>query len=205
MKPAVLCITRQALPVHIPQSNAFGIYDIDLKTISEDQFHFINRDVVDSLTTDRLNIGQALPQILGYTVIQCGDEVLSYSRKKGAEARLHGSRSIGFGGHVDLTDYTQTAGYIGALIQACKRELLEELGLTVHIQDQQFTSLIVDQRNPVGSVHLGLALHIELEQKAQVCIDEHEISDPVWKNLNQLKHEAEEYENWSKLIIEQMA
>ena len=31
MKPAVLCITRQALPVHIPQFNAYGIYDVDLK------------------------------------------------------------------------------------------------------------------------------------------------------------------------------
>lgn len=208
MKPAVLCITRQALPVHIPQSNAFGIYDVDLKHFAEDQFHFINRDIVDSLATDRLQIAQALPQILGYSVIQCGDEVLSYSRKKGAEARLHGSRSIGFGGHVDIADYSEQTdeyvGYLGALIKACERELQEELGLSVQINAEQFTSLIVDQSNPVGSVHVGLALHLRIAHKEQLCIDTNEISDPIWKNVNELKAEIEEYENWSQLIIEQI-
>lgn len=206
MKPAVLCITRQALPVQIPQLNAFGIYPVDLKVVSENQFHFINRDIVDSLVEDRLQIGQALPQILGYSVIQCGKDILSYSRKKGAEVRLHGSRSIGFGGHVDISDYSeQDAGYLNALIKACQRELKEELGLTLQINQQQFDSLIVDQSNLVGSVHVGLPLYIKLENKDQLSIDKNEISDPVWKNINELKAEIEEYENWSKLIIEQMA
>lgn len=208
MKPAVLCVTRQALPVHIPQSNAYGIYAIDLNKIEANQFHFINRDIVDSDQAERYQIGQLLPQILAYSVIRCGNEILTYSRKKGAESRLHGSRSIGFGGHVDIADYSEQAdeyiGYLGALIKACERELHEELGLITTVGTRQFSSIIVDQTNPVGSVHVGLPLEITLLHKYEVQVDPEEISDPVWLTIDELKTNIDEYENWSKLLIKQL-
>ena len=206
MKPAVLCITRQALPVHIPQSSAYGIYDIDLNQVPSDQFHFINRNIVDASDPDRYSVGRLLPQILAYSVIRCGNEILTYSRKKGAESRLHGSRSIGFGGHVDIADYSEQAdeyvGYLGALIKACERELHEELGLVTTIGTRQFDSIIVDQTNPVGSVHVGLPLEITLLHKYEVQVDPEEISDPIWLSINELKANIDAYENWSKLLIE---
>ncbi len=208
MKPAVLCITRQALPVHIPQFNAHGIYDIDLNKIEANQFHFINRDIVDSDQAERYQIGQLLPQILAYSVIRCGNEILTYSRKKGAESRLHGSRSIGFGGHVDIADYSEQAdeyvGYLGALIKACERELHEELGLVTTVGTRQFSSIIVDQSNPVGAVHVGLPLHIHLPHPDGVTVDPNEISDPVWTTVAELKDTVDQYENWSKLLIEKL-
>ena len=137
---------------------------------------------MDSNQPERNQIGQYLPQILAYSVIRCGNEILTYSRKKGAESRLHGSRSIGFGGHVDIADYSEQAdeyvGYLGALTKACERELHEELGLVTTVGTRQFSSIIVDQTNPVGSVHVGLPLEITVLHRNEIEIDPKEISDP---------------------------
>lgn len=206
MKPAVLCITRSVLPDHIPQKDAHGIYPIDLNQIPEDAYHFINRTVCDSSANlDHEIIGQTLPQILAYCVIKCGDEVLTYSRKKGAEARLHGSRSIGFGGHVDIDDHIIsrpiTKRIAFTLQEACSRELKEELSLTYTPMVEYFNQIIIDQTNLVGAVHVGLPLIIEIQSKDEVTANPNEISDPIWLNLEQLKQEKDQYENWSKILI----
>ena len=206
MKPSVLCITRNALSEqNIPSSNAQDIYPFNLKQVAENQFHFINRDIVDDSYPDNHAVGCLLPQILAYCIVKCGDYVLTYSRAKGAETRLHGSRSIGFGGHVDIGDYSEQpdeyVGYLGALIKACERELHEELGLPSFVNTQDFNSIIVDQTNPVGAVHVGLPITIELQTKDAVTANPDEISDPVWTKISDLKNEIDQYENWSKLLI----
>ena len=209
MKPSVLCITRNALSEQsIPSSNAQGIYPFNLNQVAENQFHFINRDIVDDSYPDNHAVGCLLPQILAYCIVKCGDYVLTYSRAKGAETRLHGSRSIGFGGHVDIGDYSEQSdeyvGYLGALIKACERELHEELGLHSSIDTQDFNSIIVDQTNPVGSVHVGLPLEIFVLHRNEVEIDAKEISDPKWVTVAELKETIDQYENWSKLLIEKL-
>ena len=209
MKPSVLCINRSAIVTQgIPANNAHGIYPFDLSQVAQNQYHFINRDVVDSNEKEKHLIGCALPQILGYCVIKCGNHVLTYARKRGAEARLHGNRSIGFGGHVDIADYSEQTdeyvGYLGALIKACERELHEELGLVTTVGTRQFSSIIVDQTNPVGSVHVGLPLEIHLLHKDEVTVDPEEISDSLWLSTDELKANIDEYENWSKLLIKQL-
>lgn len=209
MKPSVLCITRNALSEqNIPSSNANGIYPFSLNQVAENQFHFINRDIVDDSYPDNHAVGCLLPQILGYCVIRCGEYVLTYSRKRGAESRLHGSRSIGFGGHVDISDYSEQSdeyvGYLGALIKACERELHEELGLHSFVDTRLFDSIIVDQTNSVGEVHVGLPLHFHLQTRDELEINPDEISDPVWVTISDLKNEKDQYENWSKLLIEKL-
>ena len=207
MKPSVLCITRNALSEQsIPSSNAQGIYPFNLNQVAENQFHFINRDIVDDSYPDNHAVGCLLPQILGYCVIRCGEYVLTYSRKKGAESRLHGSRSIGFGGHVDIEDYNKSfnAPYFVALATSIERELFEEIGLVHRVGYRNFDSIIVDQTNPVGKVHVGLPLHIQLQTRNELEIDHSEISDPVWTTVAELKDTIDQFENWSKLLIEKL-
>lgn len=202
MKPAVLCITRTALPIHIPQENAYGIYPIDLNQIPNDTYHFINRAICDSSTEINHKIGKALPQILAYCIIKCGDEILTYSRKKGAEARLHNSRSIGFGGHVDIEDLQEyPTDFLYALITSLKRELQEELSFDVDFDIDMLNQIIIDQTNLVGAVHVGLPLIIEIQSKDEITANPNEISDPIWLSLEQLKQEKDQYENWSKILI----
>lgn len=207
MKPAVLCINRSALSqqgISCEKSN--GIYPFELAQVTEDQYHFINRNVCDSDNPKYHQIGCELPQILAYCVIRCGNEILTYSRKKGAETRLHGSRSIGFGGHVDITDFRphKADRYERVLIDACERELQEELNLATLIQPDSFNQIIVDQTNPVGSVHVGLPVLIGLKSKDDITTDLNEISDPIWLSIDELKANIDEYENWSKLLIKQL-
>ena len=62
----------------------------------------------------------------------------------------------------------------------------------------------MDQTNPVGEVHVGLPLHIQLQTRNELEIDHSEISDPVWTTVAELKDTIDQYENWSKLLIEKM-
>ena len=212
-KPAVLCISREALSLQgIPVSDAHGIYPFNLSQVTADQFHFINRRIVDDSYPPHFDVGCLLPQILAYCIIKCGDEILTYSRKKGAEERLHGSLSLGFGGHVDLEDHikgsadnmTLEPSFIQTLLYACDRELEEELNVSPDILDQytenSFNYLIVDQTNSVGSVHVGIPLFIQ-SNKENVKPDPTEIHEPKWQTIAQIKEEIEFYEPWSQLVI----
>ena len=198
MKPAVLCITRDFLP---KIENNF--IDLNFETIAQNAFHFINRDIADSDKENYYEIAKQLPQILGYVVVKCGDEYLSYSRKKGAESRLHGSLSIGFGGHVDIDDFNINSElpYQDSLYLSVRRELEEELNLKEKV-NTSFTKAIVDLSNPVGNVHIGLPSTIELRSKDQVFADPSEISEPEWITKEQLINNLDLYENWSKILIE---
>lgn len=205
MKPSVLCINRSAIVAQgIPANNAQGIYPFDLSQVPQNQYHFINRDVVDSDEKDNHLIGCALPQILGYCIIKCGNHILTYARKRGAEARLYGNRSLGFGGHVDIDDYNknQTKPYFAALAYSIERELFEEVGLQIPISMGMCDTLIVDQSNPVGSVHVGLPILINVGLRNELEIDYSEIADPQWISIQQLKEDIALYENWSQLLIE---
>ena len=207
MKPIVLCITRNALSEqNIPSTNCYGLYPFSLTAVAANQFHFINRDVVDSHYPAHHEVGCTLPQILVYCIIHCDGKVLTYSRSKGAETRLHGSRSIGFGGHVDIEDYSKSfnAPYFVALATSTERELFEEIGLVHRVGYRNFDSIIVDQTNPVGKVHVGLPLHIQLQTRNELEIDHSEISDPVWTTVAELKDTVDQYENWSQILISQL-
>ncbi len=198
MKPAVLCVTRDLLP------KGEGLIPFSINSIPNNHFHFINRSVADIKAEENENlfhVAKNLPQILGYVVIKCGEEYLTYSRKKGAEARLHGSLSIGFGGHVDITDFGEE-GYKGALISSTERELKEELNLEVILSEDSFKNLLVDLKNSVGEVHVGLPLIIEIDDKDFITTDLNEISSPLWVLKEDLVKDVNQFENWSQILIE---
>ena len=199
MKPAVLCINRDFLP-----KTENNLIDFDFESIPQNAFHFINRNVADSDKENYYEIAKQLPQILGYVVVKCVDKYLSYSRKKGAESRLHGSLSIGFGGHVDIDDFdiNSKTPYQNSLYLSVKRELEEELSFKGEVSTS-FTKAIIDLTNPVGNVHVGLPTLIELRTKDQVFADPNEISEPEWVTKEQLTTSLDLYENWSKILIEQ--
>lgn len=230
MKPAVLCISRDALTKQAIPTNTQGIYPFALDQVVEDQFHFINRAIVDSSHPQHFATGCELPQILAYCVIKCGDEYLTYSRAKGAESRLHGTLSLGFGGHVDLRDtvhptweaclncYAEPYEYgepsfdnifVQAICNSVIRELQEELDYPLSWRALQpphtpFNQIIIDQSNPVGSVHVGLPMVITVVSKDRVHPDPQEIHLPQWQTKEQILKQIDQYENWSKLVIEQL-
>ncbi|EPJ6996815.1 hypothetical protein LB169_002344 [Acinetobacter baumannii] len=215
MKPSVLCISLGALDVQNVPSTGHGVHPFDLNAVPGDQFHFINRAVVDhtDVSSFEFKVGNFMPQILGYIVVKHQGQILTYARKHSAgESRLLGSRSIGFGGHVDLEDYL-FAGYDEAagvcyepdfptvLQYSIKRELQEELLLDI-IDDSQikFEGIIVDTHDSVGMVHRGLLCVIELDNPSDVTSTK-ETQDLVWQSIEGLKKDIDLYEGWSQIAI----
>lgn len=206
MKPSVLCISLDTLTHQIVPTEGFGIHPFNLEEVPANKFHFINREVVDSVNPESFyhQVGEIFPQILGYIIVRSGNEILSYARKHSGEVRLLGSRSIGFGGHVDIEDaILNTNGSINAdatLRRSIVRELEEELELSIDPSDCKYHGIIVDTTNSVGKVHRGLLCVIEVEDKTSVTSTK-ETQDLQWLSLHDLRADIEMYEPWSQIAI----
>ena len=207
MKPMVLCISRDALTEQSIPPSVQGIFPFNLDKVSSEDFHFINRKIVDSDKELYKNMAYYFPQILPYIAVTDGEgKYLSYSRN-GTETRLHGSRSIGIGGHIDVVDmydpdYEVLNNIKETIIQATIRELEEEINLLCDgdwlVSKTNLGKLIIDTTNPVGEVHVGLFSKL-VYPHAQ---PQEELHDAKWLTVDELKASIDEYENWSKLIIE---
>lgn len=185
MKPAVLCITRSAID--------------SLKTaedIKEEDLHFINRNIVDAEDT---TVGEMFPQIIPVITIKCGDKYLTYSRN-GNETRLHGSRSLSVGGHIDIEDYVDSYTLRNTIAYSAKRELREEAGLHTWFELEDFNSIIYSPTNNVSKVHVGLFTLISLKDDSLITPDE-ELYDVQFLTKDQLVKDIEQYEDWSQHII----
>ena len=203
----VLCISRDALTEQSIPPSVQGIFPFNLDKVSSEDFHFINRKIVDSDKELYKNMAYYFPQILPYIAVTDGEgKYLSYSRN-GTETRLHGSRSIGIGGHIDVVDmydpdYELLNNIKETIIQATIRELEEEINLLCDgdwlVSKTNLGKLIVDTTNPVGEVHVGLFSKL-VYPHAQ---PQEELHDAKWLTVEELKANIDEYENWSKLIIE---
>lgn len=203
MKKAVLCVSRTGL---MSQFNATetGLHTIDFNKISVEDLHYINRSVCDSKDQAVIDaIASKLPQVLPYVSINTRDgKFLTYSRSKGAESRLHGTLSLGFGGHCDLSDYSVDESITWAMLEGFDREMQEELAYdSSALTEANFTTAIVDMTNPVGSVHLGLYTAIVVANESAVTPNPDEIASPEWVDLAWLKTNIHRFESWSQMII----
>ena len=206
MKPLVLCIEREALQQQDIPYHTSGIFPFNLNNVSSEDFHFLNRKLVDSKDNKVYqDIGYLLPQILPYiTIMDLDGNYLTYSRN-GTETRLHGSRSLGIGGHIDITDmydteYNLVNSILETIAQSTFRELQEEVDIPAAIDINLLDHIIVDTANSVGKVHVGLSTTLIVERNT--IQPQEELHDAKWLSVEELKANIDEYENWSKLIIE---
>ena len=209
----VLCITRSGIPHHI-LNNLGTVQPMDLKAIDYNDLSFVNRSVVDAKAADlpdSFAIGMALPQILPYIVIVADDKVLTYDRK-GNEERLHGLSSIGIGGHIDVLDVVpnntvdgdQQFQHLPTIRGAAKREMIEEAGLDLY---PTFKHALLSDNDEVGKVHLALISVFNINRFGYTQLDvtfKDELINARWSTLEELKASSDEFEDWSKIIIEKM-
>ena len=189
MKP-VMCITKDNLQL----SDGINKFKIN-----PDDIHFINRNIVDSKLPKYHAVGTMFPQLLPYIYVKCGNEYLTYARK-GKETRLHGKRSMGFGGHVELEDLDMTP--LHTLHCSASRELQEELGLdtTLHLTDE----FIYSTYDQVSQVHIGIIGFVEITDKSLIKPDELEIINPEWKTLASIRGRLDSYERWSQILVKHL-
>jgi predicted NUDIX family phosphoesterase len=160
-------------------------------------------------------------QIIPYCIfMNQEDEVLWYLRSsKGGEKRLHEKASIGFGGHVNSSDYEENGYFsVGAYFNGLQREMQEELSFLFHTNGKTEESslwqkhfelshlgLINDDSNDVGRVHLG-ALHcFRLTHPGEACAQSNDAGIKI-KGFHApdrlLSFYSEQLETWSKLVLE---
>lgn len=185
-----------------------NIHPLDWDKLTTDKFHFLNRGVVDSKEGyEDILIGQRFAQVLPYIVVKNPEtnEILTYSRN-GAETRLHGSRSIGIGGHIDIDDIKfNEEGFdpLKTIELSMLREIKEEAGINELDMEslggikKVIDRVIIDFSNEVGSVHLGFLGVIETAD----INPEEELFDHRWVSIDELKQTIDEYESWSRMII----
>lgn len=202
MKQA-LCVNLSALESVGLNTEVNTIQYIDISTITEDQYSYKDRAIVDDVN----NVAEAslTPQILGYAVIRVMTATdiwyMVYRRPdKGNETRLHGLNSMGFGGHVEPVD--AAVNTLGTLKEALKREIEEEVGLVIDLPLIHFSGVIYDTSNDVGKVHVGLVsiIDINLEELANVKPSEETGSIEMY-NTESLFTNKEQFESWSQIII----
>lgn len=148
-------------------------------------------------------------QLIPYVTIISGDRVFLYRRGEiGSESRLHGKYSIGIGGHINDTDDREP---FYAFVNGVIREVREEIGIDLSMLDMQqcVKGLIYDDSTPVGQVHLGISIHINVsEVMASAIIEEceHSMLEPQWIPNYEVENPklADQFENWSRIVAGNM-
>ena len=152
-------------------------------------------------------------QLIPYTTIMTEKEpnrplFLSYQRgSELAEERLHGKRSIGFGGHINPEDTAEGDDYtLGGYGAAVMRELHEEVKLPERLKaPPALAGIINEDATEVGRVHLGLFHIVFIGGGFEPEPNEAGMCDFRWQTLEQLQANLMEYEKWSRILIESSA
>ena len=96
-------------------------------------------------------------QLIPYILLTNSQGLLATYPRRGTEARLHGSWSLGLGGHINTSDQSQTdpQTWRNLLYTGLKRELSEEFPSSVP-GHTHFLGVINENLSAVGRVHLGV-------------------------------------------------
>jgi predicted NUDIX family phosphoesterase len=149
---------------------------------------------------DKAEVSKQFRQIIPYVVLCAGSRVCTYVRGSVNEPRLKGRRSIGFGGHVILSDRDHTKTPFNWYLQGLRRELREEIGVAVPSREHTL-AIISDETSAVGSVHIGI-LHLWEVSEAEIKAREADILDLAFMALPQLRRRRDYLESWSKISLD---
>lgn len=162
-------------------------------------------------------------QVIPYVVLRRGDRYLTYTRPDtNTESRLASQSSIGFGGHVDISDAVLSflkedshelvdnvppaIDLDAVLNMAALREIGEELGADVLdcVGEQETLGLLVVNEPGVNMVHIGLALLWDLgeEVEDQIETQPDEVTEAGFKTLDELVAIRPTLERWSACVVD---
>ena len=142
-------------------------------------------------------------QIIPYTLVQNATEHLVAYPRQGSETRLHGSWSVGLGGHINPDDLSADHfSWRSIVYGGLMRELSEEFPAAVD-GDTRFLGLINENLSPVGRVHLGIVF---LHQANEPCDKAgEELRGMQWLKPSELGSSAwplDNFELWSRLALQ---
>jgi predicted NUDIX family phosphoesterase len=144
----------------------------------------------------------SLKQVIPYVVVRdrsSGPErvFLMERTDAGGDPRLHHKATIGVGGHINPVDVgVATADLLDA---GLRREWNEELDAA---WDPEFTLVgyLNDDRNAVGSVHLGVVFSVDAEGRA-VGVREADKLSGQFAPVAEVQAAWDRLETWSQLVV----
>lgn len=179
----------------------FGVVRDPQRTIYTQLLEALRFDERDVLERD-----PSRKQLIPYIALSCGDALWLMRRATAQrEARLHGKRSLGVGGHLDAKDARHDTGQ-DAIVTCAQRELFEEVHLEGWTREPgalRYVGLLNDDRDEVGRVHLGVLFVLELPQGVQVRVREVEKMTGEWVEREAI--EPAGLETWSLLLLDALA
>jgi predicted NUDIX family phosphoesterase len=151
-------------------------------------------------------LDSTMKQIIPYCVVARGQDVFLTRRlAAGGEARLHGKRSIGIGGHVNPVDGVGGSEGGDVLREGLRRELDEELVIGGSWNSRP-VGILNDDSTDVGSVHLGLVSVVDVD--GDVAVRETEALEGEFVGVDELerlcREERGSFETWSALVIDRL-
>jgi predicted NUDIX family phosphoesterase len=193
----ILCVTNHSVKLVVGDERGFIDFPKDIESFPFDanEVWIGPRKHLEEMETFR--------QLIPYVIVARDDKFLVYKRtKKGGESRLHDKFSLGFGGHIDVSDVTvaiggQSIDLDGTIANAAAREMIEELNLS---EGQEYIpyGMIVDDGDAVGRVHVGIVLIAHVT--GIVVSREPQIDLVGFKTLEEI--DAMELEGWSRILID---
>lgn len=135
-------------------------------------------------------------QLIPYVVVREADRVFLMERTEaGGDPRLHRRATIGVGGHLNPVDDGPDP-----LGSGLRREWGEELRAD---WEPEFApiGLLNDDRNHVGSVHLGVVFVVQAAGRA-IDVREHDKLSGRMASLDEVRAAWDRLETWSQLVAE---
>jgi predicted NUDIX family phosphoesterase len=141
-------------------------------------------------------------QLIPYVILHQGNRVVTYRRgQTSTESRLRGKRSIGFGGHVTVSDIVTENGQlnlVATLRTASLRELEEELILP-SVKQKQSIGILCMNNTSVSRVHLGVvelwSVDVSEIRASEACIGDVSLMD-----VCELVVAPDDLEEWSRHV-----
>ena len=151
------------------------------------------------LPRDMVEGNESYKQIIVYIIIKNKKLVYRYMRS-GGEDRLMRLYSLGIGGHVNSEDMESSGDAFGAIEWGFRRELNEELLIRGDYKSK-WVGVINDNSNPVGKVHLGIVMEIDVDGEPVYPIDNN-LSRGLFEEVSTIIAEKDKYESWSQLLMD---
>ena len=187
----VLVLPRDAVPG--------GCDFLGVKPIEQTQMNALRRALgTDArwLDRDSAEHDSSHKQLIPYVVVRDTDRVFLMERTNaGGDPRLHRRATIGVGGHLNPVDDGPDP-----LGSGLRREWREELDAG---WEPEFAPIgfLNDDRNPVGSVHLGVVFEVQAAGRA-IDVRERDKLSGRMASLDEVRARWDRLETWSQLVAE---
>ena len=187
----VLCTPRTQLPSGwLPRQGSIPLTDTALSaTLAGLPPVWLPRRIAETDPTHK--------QWIPYGLLERADGRLASYPRQGTEARLHGLRSLGIGGHVNPGDAPAPFDWLSTLQHGFARELAEEYPAAT-TGTTRMLGLINEDTSAVGLVHLGLVFHHRLQHFPAPPAGE--LAGLEWLLPSELGSHA--HEAWSTLALQ---